>query len=176
MSFKQGHLDALCGVYSIINAIYLLDRRGLKPSDLKLLFDSMCDWLDQHSLLLSAVKDGINPPEIERLIDYCSGKINETKLTWCRPMKSGISIQKFHNEVKGHLDKHGPGSVILSMRGLRDHWSCVESISAKRFTLRDSSANGLAHLNLSNCTTVASTRHANRLIASETFFLTAQFE
>lgn len=50
----------------------------------------------------------------------------------------GLSLSAYWQVLQQHHAKHGPGSVLLGLAGVHEHWTCVRSITEKSIMLADS--------------------------------------
>jgi hypothetical protein len=156
----QGALDGLCGVYATINAISLLIG-SRKTADT--LFPILCRYLDARGELGAILSEGSWFRQFCRIVDTASDwlSMNEGRRLERRvaARRADLELQDFWLRVEEHVDRHGPGSVLLGMSGQYNHWTCVYKVSGARMTLFDSSR--LSHINRTNCTThnARATRH-----------------
>ncbi len=150
----QGNLDGLCGVYSIVNSALNLHSPNLNKESTKELFRVLCSALKHEKKLLDALLDGITVRPLGELIDHASDFTDKKyRIRILRRIAFGTascSLDEFWTKISNHIEKHGPGSVILSLGGKHDHWTCVREISASRIDLIDS--DGLKFLARKNCT------------------------
>lgn len=68
----QGKLDGLCGIYSIINSIGLIERKRMSEEDRQALFIYLVDLLDDGRGIGTIIQSGIKFRDLGRLIDVAS--------------------------------------------------------------------------------------------------------
>lgn len=124
---KQGHLDGLCGIYSIVNALNWLYGNGVRRRSL---FRYLLEQYHQHWSVLDCITDGIG--EIE--MDYLLNTVNKynTKLKTLRvntPFRyqKGLNSVKILRSCQQFLnDKPAKRAIILCDQY---HWSVITQIT-----------------------------------------------
>jgi hypothetical protein len=148
----QGALDGLCGVYATVNAITLL-LGSSKSADH--LFRSLCIYLDRRGELGRILTEGSWFRQFCRIVDTASEWLlthHDQHLTRrVASRHARVELDTFWSTLSDHLEENGPGSVLLGMSGVYDHWTCVHRITDGRIFLFDSSR--IKILNRSSCTT-----------------------
>ena len=144
--FQQGHLDGLCGVYALVNAVHLLC--GLTHEQAQALFLACLSTLDQRGSLARHCVAGLS--------------IHDMTLILKRVICNGYPIVRskpFHRQP--HVDEHlflqaitefleHPHTVVLtSIGGLHDHWTLFSRITPHTIQLYDSG--GLNYLLTRSC-------------------------
>ena len=140
--YRQGDLDGLCGVYSIVNAV-----RALCPE----LDQEAAEWLFAHLLeslngsgvdLSIAVACGIGRSELGRLIRAALAYIAEEleiKLTVKRlpkPLRLTTNLGTLWNAFETTLS---PTCVaIIGIAGIHSHWTIAAQVTTKQVRLYDS--------------------------------------
>jgi hypothetical protein len=146
-------LDGLCGIYSIINSIGLIEPKRMSDEDRNALFIYLVDLLDDGRGVGSIIHEGINFRNLGRLIDVASRlRSAKTQKAVCRQtaMKQvPDDIDDFWALLKEHVDPSQGRTAILGLGGRYDHWTVVKSITNNRLELQDS--DGLTHLQKSRC-------------------------
>lgn len=155
LPFLQGELDALCGIYSIVNslnwALTSLPRAAGKASKpIAKLSDQDC--VDLFGVLLSSllagnrglrpIWEGVRESEVVQLLQEASGwlaKHRSLHLMFSRPprSKSRVATSELHKSLGAHLSKPGAASIV----GTYDpelHWSVVTTTAPDRLLLCDS--------------------------------------
>lgn len=150
---RQGDLDGLCGVYSVINAMTLMldddfDRRHAFSAIVRSLGSSAANITIKGSTVRQFA--GIMRACSTHLF-RCGVEMHFTRAS----VFPEIGLGEFWAAISGHCDEHGPGSVILGLSGEHDHWTCLEDITPKAMILADSGA--MARLERSMVTTKAAT-------------------
>lgn len=171
----QGNLDGLCGVYSVVNASLHLSRRRLNQDQVKQLFRKLCSQLGRDRRLEDTLFDGMNFRTLGKLITTAATYLNEEGCGHLRRKIAFASapsgLAEFWDAVTDHIEKHGPGSVILGMSGKHDHWTCVGSIGENRISLVDS--DGRHHLSRKNCTVADERKGRHHVLwPTQTYLLT----
>lgn len=152
MTAKQGDLDSLCGVYSVVNAFSILlnlDKKGRES-----LFKHLIAVLEDEERTVGAITGGTTKWEIELLvlaaIDY-SMIIHNKKVGLLHLFKSGkgVTIETFWTKLEAFFKTHETCSVIVGMVGRYDHWTCVKKMTPKTMIVDDSV--GVRHIRKSKC-------------------------
>jgi hypothetical protein len=155
LPFLQGELDALCGIYSIVNslnwALNSLPRaagNGSKP--VPKLSDQDC--VDLFGVLLSTplagnrglhpIWQGVREKELVQLLQAASAWLTEyrsLRLSFNRPArgKSRSGASELHKSLAAHLSKPGTASII-GVYHPELHWSVVITTAPERLILCDS--------------------------------------
>ena len=144
--YKQGSLDGLCGVYSIINASKIInDFNDEKCIEL---FQQIVRFLDNEKCLSKLLINGIDI----NIIGQIMNNVSDLKIKKEQPFrgKYETKLGEFWSDIQNFLEKPYR-AILIGLGGIHDHWTVVESISAKQMKLVDS--DGLKHLNRKSCTT-----------------------
>ena len=151
-AYRQGDLDRLCGVYSIVNALrYVLHLRDEQCQKLfgKLIkaLERDCDHLHQPLL------HGMYFAQLKRLTVFAiQGRIQGRNLKF----ETRTLRLKRHQRTLPHLwsaldHELGPACVALvGITGATDHWCVVYRVTPKALWLLDSS--GQTRIYRSRCT------------------------
>ncbi|MBB4143122.1 hypothetical protein [Rhizobium rhizoryzae] len=150
---SQGKLDGLCGVYSIINGIGLIETRRMSEEDRRHLFVYLVDLLDDGRGIGTIVQSGISFRNLGKLIDVAS-RLRRSKTRKVVRRQTAMKqiprdIDEFWDVLGDHVDTAQGRTVILGMSGKYEHWTVVKSISARRMELHDS--DGLIQLDKARC-------------------------
>jgi hypothetical protein len=172
----QGNLDGLCGIYSIVNAAQNLSKNKLSEKNTNDLFRVLCRALSADQKLEDALFEGISVKPLGKLIDVASKFLSDKRgfsIDRHRAFKSKPDgLDKMWNKISDHVDKHGPGSVILGLGKTHDHWTCVREIKNKQISLIDS--DGLRRLSRKHCTISESPgKRLHILWPTQTYLLSA---
>ncbi|MGD9824828.1 hypothetical protein [Desulfobacter sp.] len=144
--YKQGKLDGLCGVYSLVNAEKIINDSNQQESEE--IFRKIISYLDTTKNLSRIITDGLNINVIGEVLK----NIEELKIDREMPFRGEpkTELNFFWKKMQSFLDT--PSRVIfLGIGGKHDHWSVVQSITDKRINFFDS--DGLMFFNRINCTT-----------------------
>ncbi|WP_454289018.1 hypothetical protein [Rhizobium arsenicireducens] len=149
----QGKLDGLCGIYSIINSVDLIENWKMDDDERKALFVYLVDLLDDGRGIGSIIHHGINFRDMGKLIDVASRRRSgETgkKIKRQTAMKQiPDDIGEFWSALENHVDLNKRQVAILGIGGKYEHWTVVKSVKPRRLELQDS--DGLVHLDMSRC-------------------------
>ena len=152
--FSQGALDGMCGVYSIINYLKMQTSLRISDSEVRELYDRLCDYLDGEGLLRSAVTSkGLGFRAVGQMIDVASDYMESSgrcviyRKTAFKTDPEGLA--EFWRSLQEQMSGEKAG-VILGLSGKHDHWTCLEHITDRQIRLLDS--DGLSVLNRNKCT------------------------
>ncbi len=141
--FFQGHLDGLCGIYAVVNAVRLLFPRALDDDKAEALFKQAL--LSIKRSLPQAVWDGTDKPEMRRMINAaCMFVSKDTSfpgaLDYRFPFRRGRfkRIDAFWEELDPMLAQDGR-VAILGFGEPDPHWTLVHRTTEKQLVLADSS-------------------------------------
>ena len=144
---RQGSIDHLCGVYSVLNATevligkYRVDRkRKRKSSQRKTLFNDLIDHLAKNNLLKEALTTGIDDIDIG-LIDVAIESVRSYQNQKMHKRKAfetdDVTLEEYWEKLTQHL--YQPDSaVIILLTGRIKHWTCVKAITPEAMILSDS--------------------------------------
>lgn len=150
---RQGRLDGLCGVYSVINAInnlYVLNEERREK-----LFKVCIKYLDDNNILKQSILNGILVKHIKKMLDACGEFLQKNgyeELSYSPIITKDGNITSvwtavdywIHNDSKKHV-------IIVGIGRTHDHWSCIVEIKEKLVYFCDSS--GLKQLKKKDFTT-----------------------
>ncbi len=151
-AYRQGDLDGLCGVYSIVNALgHVLQ---LRDEQCQQLFEKLIKALEQdcchlHKHLLW----GMSFRQLRRLVAAVSRcRLEGQKLAFTtRPLRLKRQ-QRTLSHLWTALDEEvGPTCVaIIGLSGVDDHWCVIHNVTPKTLWLLD--ASGQTRIYRSRCT------------------------
>jgi hypothetical protein len=151
-AYRQGDLDGLCGVYSVVNALqYVLHLRNEQCSKLfaKLIKALERDCSHLHRPLLQ----GMYFPQVKQLVAVAAqGQVQGRSLKFeTRPLRLKPEQRTLPSLWKVLDRELGPACVaIVGITGASDHWCVVYRVTPKTLWLLDSS--GQARIRRSRCT------------------------
>lgn len=149
----QGKLDGLCGVYSIINGIGLIETKRMSDEDRRHLFVYLVDLLDDGRGIGTIVQSGISFRNLGKLIDVASRlrryKTRKVVQRQTAMKQTPRNIDEFWDVLANHVDTTQGRAAILGMSGKYEHWTVIKSVSARRLELHDS--DGLIQLDKARC-------------------------
>ena len=142
MHGRQGDLDGLCGVYSVVNAVRILCPE-LDQEGAEWLFAHLMQSLDDLGVDLSiAVASGIGRVELGRLIRAAIAYIDEEleiRLTVKRLPKALRLTTNLGTLWQAFEASLSPECVaIIGIAGIHSHWTIAALITPKQVRLYDS--------------------------------------
>jgi hypothetical protein len=152
--YRQGDLDGLCGIYSIVNAV-----RAICPEVDGDTAEDMFDVLMQRLLRTeanpaTAVTGGIGRKTMTRLITEASAYVLEEFDIRLRAQRLPKNVRHAGNLDRLWVHLHGaisPSRVaILGLGGKHSHWTVAVQVTPHRIRLSDSSR--ISHLQRQRCT------------------------
>lgn len=161
MAIRQGSLDCLCGIYSVMNATeivignYQVDRKlPKKRMQKRALFYALVRYFAKRNMLEKVLTEGIDE------IDERGGLIDIAIKSVKKHQKVKMLKQTAFNEDPETLDKywekltlhlmHKNTSAIVNISGRLEHWTCIKEIAPDRLVLADST--GIKQLYRHQCT------------------------
>lgn len=131
--FRQGWLDSLCGIYSIVNCDKIIN--GSNERDSQNLFDDIIKYLHMQNKLKDIVIGGVYNKDMISLLDNFS----KEKFKW-KPSGTGFkNINEYWSFLFSFFSSYEKSCVILSIGGIDNHLTVSYSISEKKINLFDSS-------------------------------------
>lgn len=141
--FRQGRLDSLCGLYAILNAVYLLSYpdKQIHPGAMKALFRQGVAILSRQRHLKFTLSWGLDPGPWDRLLEQflpiieaeVGFRIKQHKVFKAKP---GLMPEQVASTIRNHLDQGHP--IVLILGGAYDHWTVIAGHSDHRLHLFDS--------------------------------------
>ena len=168
MPHQQGEFDGLCGVYSIVNAMKILQYR---PDGSQELFNKLIFRLDEDRdlthILVGGFKFNVLNELIERVI--CKDEIaKEVPFKGKKAVALGVvwdTMEKFMNDTNNSLPV-----IIIGLEGMHLHWTVVRRITSKRIYFEDSGK--LTYINRKNITAAEpDVARFHRVVPNEIIFL-----
>jgi hypothetical protein len=126
--YRQGHLDAMCGIYSLVNATRLVMRFNEEES--YTLFWRILAQIERRKRLSLAISDGLYPADVNWLLKKLVSR--RYGLAWYRPFyRKTPSIDDFWDKIKDFLNE--PQKAVLLSMAYEDwvHWSCVRACTER---------------------------------------------
>lgn len=150
MPIRQGSIDGLCGVYSVMNATEIAigkfhyDRRlKHKASQRRVLYKSLIGYLAKHDMLEETLIWGFN--DIDAKGGFIDIAIKSVKKYQKRKLSKQIAfdtddvtLDQYWEKLTEHLSQSNT-AVIISLSGRIKHWTCVREITPNALILSDSS-------------------------------------
>lgn len=169
--FRQGDLDSLCGLYSVLNATRLLcpelDYEGSRS-----LFRQLAETLTAKRVTaFETVAWGIETPTVLALIQSARAYVRESldaslRLEPFRSARKTLTIGFLWKSLMGRL-KQG-WIAIIGISGRHNHWTVAHRATAKSMRLFDSDL--MTALKRSRCS-LRSTHVPHQIDPDEIFLL-----
>lgn len=130
----QGDLDALCGIYSVVNALYWL-HPGLRR---KPLFRALVSFFSQHYDIADCLITGTESAQLDALLNFLqSRRESRWPFHFHKPFARtrGLTTRDILAQCRNWLAQH-PDRVVLL--GDQYHWSVVSHMDSKWMYFFDS--------------------------------------
>ena len=152
MSYYQGSLDGLCGLYACINALNNVSGMKLTQEDCEKLFKSGVYFINSkgRNSLRDAMLNGLEIDAVGDLLEHLAARVesHKDKRLVVKEMNADVDLKGFWNALE--LCIMAKGAAIVSLEQPFPHWSCVVGVGPKRLYFADSGS--LRQLNRANCT------------------------
>jgi len=171
LPYKQGYLDSLCGIYSIVNATRLI-MRNMREEEAEKLFIKCMRHVAKRKSMGKVTTDGITATDLWNILQKCV--LTNYSINIERPFhrNGNISTKDYLRELREYLEAGGKRSVIISVQcGVWwDHWTVIRSITAKQISFFDSAM--MKRINTARCIVNKLNKNKPYLFTPEmTFFL-----
>ena len=143
--YRQGHMDALCGIYAIVNgcrnALFTLD--ATRRVSWAGLFRAMVDDLTATGELAGVLCHGMEGRQHTRMVAVARrhlGRVHRLRLTSRRAWRGhrGLTKASAFALVRRHLSNPG-ASALLSVDAVTfSHWTVISSIDRRHIRFTDS--------------------------------------
>ena len=154
VGFRQGSLDGLCGLYSIVNAVKAAARNAGRPhtrgaaaawftrEEAFELFSALARHLERDRRLARSYGEGIEPAVLVRLFRYAGrwlkryqGRRLIARRAFFRPARPGR--KRVVEAIERHLA--GPNTAaVIGLHGQPGHWTVATASSRMVLRLADS--------------------------------------
>ncbi|MDP3281920.1 MAG: hypothetical protein U1D41_15760 [Nitrosomonas sp.] len=150
MPIRQGSIDGLCGVYSVMNATEVVigkfhyDRRlKRKASQRRVLFKNLIGYLAKNGLLEETLICGFEDIDVKGgFIDIAIKSVKKYQKRKLRKQiafdTDDVTLDQYWEKLTEHLSQPD-SAVIISLSGRIKHWTCVRRITPNALILSDSS-------------------------------------
>lgn len=127
-ALQQGELDCLCGIYSIVNAVYFVSNKKIKRKPLfnELLLAYMNNW-GVYDLLTS----GLDLHQMKYLLNHTTKIYKQIKIEYPNIRRH----TKMPLLISSHLASQ-PNTIVLFSTNY--HWSLIKGYDNEKLTLFDS--------------------------------------
>ena len=185
MTIKQGSIDQLCGLYSVLNATELLigkyapyDRRLRAASQKKALFGELVAYLARKDLLEEALTVGIDDLYMRGgPIDIAIKSVKQyqgLKMKKQRAFKGKdpATLAEYWKRLTEHLRHDDTAVIICFSSRYFGHWTCVKAITPKELILADSAR--MKRIYRNQCGIGPEEKNTNTLWPSLTYLLSIE--
>jgi len=166
LPYEQGHLDGLCGLYSIVNATRFALRtaefrrpypsrtpRHLSEAEAELMFLALIRGLVRTPRLFDAFINGINARELFVLLRLAAQWLRTrraARLSASRPLsrRGPVRTNTVFRCISNHLAEPGT-AVIVGANPPWRHWTVATQVAGSRLHLFDSCGYAYVPLRLS---------------------------
>jgi len=148
--YKQSVLDALCGIYSILNSLRILINK-MSDRDAMRLFGRCIRHLEKRESLSKIITSGMCAGQIWDLLNELV-LVKYPKINVERPFyRNGkISIKDYLQELRDYFEQGGKRTVIILVDdGDGRHWTVIQAVTSKQILLFDSST--MKVINIARC-------------------------
>ncbi len=180
MPIRQGSIDGLCGVYSVMNATEIVigkfhydPKLKRKASQRRVLYKNLIGYLAKHDLLEDTLIWGFS--DIDAKGGFIDIAIKSVKKYQNRKLRKQIAfdtddvtLDQYWQKLTEHLSQPD-SAVIISLSGRIKHWTCVRKITPNALILSDSS--GIRRIARDRCTIETESREMYTLWPSLTYLL-----
>lgn len=138
--YKQGHLSRYCSVYSVINAVRLLEL-DLPRDKAQKMYDYILDQLNFYNALHDTAQYGADGSRIEQIMQYARDYIKtvyKKELTFFRPFYNN---KLFFDKLLEYMQRQREQNkaVIIRLRSDElDHYSVFDCVKDDKLRLFDS--------------------------------------
>ena len=140
---RQGQLDGLCGIYSIINSFKQVMGRSLEENDVQLLFETCCRSVSAWPATLWAGLDFDELREVIKRAKKTEPSLFE-KVTISFPFANSTppTSEEYWRQFHSLFERYPEGCAIVGMAYPYLHWIAVTPKSQKQLIIHDPSPNG----------------------------------
>lgn len=166
--YKQGYLDSLCGIYSVVNATKYISN--LSEDDCFELFHASLGVINKTKDMMDLMVDGILGKDISKLFN--SLICDQYGIVKKKPFhkNKAPSLDEYWTAIEHFLNNKNRRAVILTVDGEDwSHWTVAGSATSRQLHLLDS--DGMKNINRSYCTIKPNNRARYMLYPTHTYFL-----
>lgn len=152
--YRQGHLDSLCGLYAIVNAVRsLLGGRAFPEADATELFAVLMQQAAARWGEGNVVVEGLTPANVWYLVKHAKRHLRASaglQLQFDRPFRRD-QVRALPQLVRrlGALLQGGNQVVICPLHGRHAHWTVLTGVTTTVLRIADSSRS--RRYRLANC-------------------------
>ena len=178
MAIRQGSLDGLCGVYSVINATEIVIGKFMRhqhksKGQKRKLFKALVRYLARKNKLESALTEGLHKIDTPGgLLDIAIKSVKQYQRLEMRKQRAfdqaPKTLDQYWERLTDHL-RQNETAVIIGISGRLEHWTCVKAITPEALILADSS--GVKLILRQQCTIGPVERRLYKLWPRKTYLL-----
>lgn len=141
--YRQGHMDSLCGVYAVVNAIKVAaEPSSLHGHQFEHIFDVATRVLHERDVLHDVLKEGMGVRLIRHMLKAVQEDSEElATFNMCFervfPPQSAPKLPTILKQLRRRL-KQGQTAVIIRIKGKKNHWTVVQYVTERTLYLCDS--------------------------------------
>jgi hypothetical protein len=132
---EQGTLDAICGVYSIVNAAKVISH--LNSEECSELFKTIIFYLNEKNNLARLLVEGMNVNEMGVVLSHLGTKYFHERRMPFRG-RQNLTLDEVWCEMEEFLSEEKRAIILSFNHPYWDHWTVVNGITAKQLNLYDS--------------------------------------
>ncbi len=140
---QQGHLDCLCGIYTLVNAVtYLRNIRGWKhQSQLMAKILQHMKAKGMTPVIERLTHEGTRLDEIASALKYIISPNYDIRRAKPYHHNPETTLEHFLRHCKGFLEQKSENKaiILIGIGGCHDHWTLIYCITETRLLLQDSS-------------------------------------
>lgn len=157
----QGELDGLCGVYSIVNALRVIQKIGYQES--RELFSEILKAMESRKKLSLLIEDGMNDFDMGFVYRDVVSKRYPIRILKPYHNRADISLGCYWDRVQRFLSGGSSRAVNLVVEGFNwGHWTVVYRATPNAFHVLDSDT--MCRLDRKKCTTRRLTKNRTMLL------------
>ncbi|MDR3465294.1 MAG: hypothetical protein P4M07_05050 [Xanthobacteraceae bacterium] len=143
-AMEQGHLDSLCGVYSVVNAVRWVLGGNPPKMSAEDLFATVIGWLEWRAGAAEALTAGVEPKILWRVVVSALDdlrKENGVTIKADRPFarRRRLTAAEVHQTLAREFNASTAGiAYVVVFSGRLNHWSVVRGVTLTSFLLFDS--------------------------------------
>lgn len=181
MAIRQGSLDCLCGIYSVINATEIVigkfevDKNRIKSKDQKrVLFNDLIGHLAKKNKLEMALTEGLTKIDTRGgLLDIAIRSVKTYQKLIMKKQRAfdedtETTLEQYWKKLTKHLMQDRT-AVIVVISGRLEHWTCVKRITPDTLILADSG--GVTRIHRQKCTIGSEEKGMYTLWPTRTYLL-----
>lgn len=138
---KQGTLDALCGVYAVVNALKVAKVRNAQPTIYRDAFRHLIESIPED-YVHSALIDGLTADEVLQMSRRAFRRLRKhgVNARVSRPWtdRHDMPLDRYMAHLQRIHDRAGAAAIIRVSRPGYAHWTVARHLSAAWLNVKDS--------------------------------------